>query len=175
MTRSMCTTMLAKWSRAAMTAAVALVVGAGVAPTVATASAPAAPARSGPPTIMTGVFQIQNWGGAFRCLNASPSGGPVTAAKCDLDAVNQLWWRTSENEFIPWRGAVSPYYCLTASASNSIYLVDCSRTIGDAWNQVDETMRNSRTGQCLTVDAEDRLYTSACTGADDQRWRFFGS
>lgn len=167
MTRSTCTTLLAKWRRVAAVALFAVIAGAGVIP----AAAQAAPAT----TIQSGVFQIQNWGGDYRCLTASPRGGPVTTAECDLDAVNQLWWRTNTNEFVPWQGAVGPYYCLTANSSNAVSLTLCSGVTTQIWTQPNETLRNSSTGRCLTQLASDRVSTATCSGAASQIWRLFGS
>ena len=177
MTRStrttlLATTLLAKWRRAATTAAFAVIAGAGVIPAAAQA-APAAPAPA--TTIQSGVFQIQNWGGDYRCLTASPRGGAVTTAACDLDAVNQLWWRTNTNEFVPWQGAVGPYYCLTANSSNAVSLALCSGAATQIWTQPTETLRNSSTGRCLTQIANDRVSTATCSGAASQIWRLFGS
>jgi hypothetical protein len=176
MTRSTGTTLLAKWAKAAMTAAFAVTVAAGVAPAQAATAAPAStPASTGDPTILAGVFQIQNWGGDYRCLTASPSGGAVTTAECDLDAVNQLWWRTNTNEFVPWQGAVGPYYCLSANTSNVVSLPLCSGAAQHVWNQPNNTLRNNSTGRCLTQNANDRVSTATCSGAENQIWKLFGS
>jgi len=162
----------------AATAACAVAVGAGVAP-AAVEAAPDGPANTaagdGSVSIMAGVFQIQNWGGDYECLTASPSGGAVTTAACDLDAVDQLWWRTNANEFVPWQGAIGPYYCLSANAANVVSLPLCSGSTQHVWTQPDETMRNSGTGRCLTTAANHRLTTATCTGAASQKWRLFGS
>jgi hypothetical protein len=164
MTRSTCTTLLAKSARAA---AVAALVGAGMAP---------APATAAPTTnLLAGVFQIQNWGGDYRCLTASPQGGPVTTAACDLDATDQLWWRTNANEFVPWQGAIGPFYCLSANANNVVSLPLCSGSAQHVWTQENETLRNSGTGRCLTAGANDQLSTATCNGTASQRWRLFGS
>jgi hypothetical protein len=172
MTRSASINLLAKWGRAATVATLAVIAGAGVAPAAASA-APAATAR--PPAIMAGVFQLQNWGGDFRCLTASPQGGPVTLAECDLDRENQRWWRTNANEFVPWQGAIGPFYCLSANSSNVVTLALCSGATEHVWTQENETMRNKGTGRCLTAGANDRLTTAPCSGADNQHWRLFGS
>ena len=165
MTRSTRTSLPSKIAKAAAAAALAVAAGAGAAP------APAAAA----PAMFAGVFQIQNWGGDYHCLNGSPAGGPVTAVACDLEADDQLWWRTNANEFVPWQGAIGPYYCLSANASNVVSLQLCSGSTQHVWTQVNETMRNSASGRCLTAGAANRVTTAVCSGAADQKWRLFGS
>lgn len=160
------------WGRAAAVAAIALITGAGLLPAAATA-APAAPTDT--PAIMAGVFQIQNWGGDYECLTASPRGGAVTTAECDLDATDQLWWRTNTNEFVPWQGAIGPYYCLSASSTNVVSLPLCSGATQHVWTQPTETLRNSGNGRCLTQIANHKVATATCSGAETQRWKLFGS